>query len=239
MKPAARQLRIEVIDAMTTNETLWFRDGYPFELLQNHLLPQYTRLGRPLKMWSAACSSGQEPYSLAMSVLEYQQKSLSRLPFNCDILATDLSPTMLEKSKLGVYDNLALGRGLSESRKKMFFEPVTDTAQLALAGGVSRFQSSLNTGRMAIKDPVKRMVNFRTHNLLDNYSLLGKFDIIFCRNVLIYFSPESKQKILRQFATALNPKGILFLGASESISGLSEEFTMVRCHPGIYYQKRC
>ncbi len=238
MKPAARQLRIEVIDAMTTNETLWFRDNYPFELLQNHLLPQYMRLGRPLKIWSAACSSGQEPYSLAMSVLEYQQKSLSRLPFNCDILATDLSPTMLEKSKLGVYDNLALGRGLSESRKQRFFDPVTDRAELALAAGGSRFQSSSNTGKMAIKEAVKRMVNFRAHNLLDNYSLLGKFDIIFCRNVLIYFSPESKQKILRQFATVLNSKGILFLGASESISGLSEEFSMVRCHPGIYYQKR-
>ncbi len=237
MKPAARQLRIEVIDAMTTNETLWFRDGYPFTLLQEQLLPQYTRLGRPLKIWSAACSSGQEPYSLAMSVIEYQQKTLNGLSFNCDILATDLSPTMLERSKLGMYDSLALGRGLSENRKRVFFEPVTEKAERAMAGA-NGFHSRALSGQMIIKDHVKRMVNFRPHNLLDNYSLLGKFDIIFCRNVLIYFSPESKQKILRQFAAALNPKGILFLGASESISGLSEEFNMVRCHPGIYYQKR-
>lgn len=237
MKPTARQLRVEVIDAMTTNETLWFRDSYPFELLQNQLLPKYTRLGRPLKIWSAACSSGQEPYSLAMSVLEYQQLKPVSLPLGCSILATDLSPTMLARCKLGLYDSLALGRGLSASRKRQFFDPVVEKEENGLATS-ARFHRSVDAGRMAIKENVKRMVNFRAHNLLENYSLLGKFDIIFCRNVLIYFSPESKQKILRQFAAALNPKGILFLGASESISGLSEEFDMVRCHPGIYYQKR-
>ncbi|QYJ84370.1 MULTISPECIES: CheR family methyltransferase [Shewanella] len=219
MKPTERQLRAEVIDAMTTNETLWFRDRYPFELLGNNLLPEYARLGRPLKIWSAACSSGQEPYSLAMTILEYQQRKPGALPGSATILATDLSPSMLERCKAAEYDNLALGRGLSEERKRQFFEPT-------------------GTGSMVVKANVKRLVNFRAHNLLESYTLLGKFDIIFCRNVLIYFAPEAKAKILRQFAAALNPKGILFLGASESIAGLTDEFDMVRCNPGIYYQKR-
>ncbi len=219
MKPTERQLRTEVIDAMTTNETLWFRDRYPFELLANTILPNYSRLGRPIKIWSAACSSGQEPYSLSMTILEHQQRRPGKLPSGASILATDLSPSMLERCKKAEYDNLALGRGLSEERKRQFFD-------------------TLPSGNMAIKNNVKQLVNFRAHNLLESYTLLGKFDIIFCRNVLIYFSPEAKRKILRQFAAALNPNGILFLGASESIAGLSEEFDMIRCNPGIYYQKR-
>ncbi|ACJ28282.1 Protein-glutamate O-methyltransferase [Shewanella piezotolerans WP3] len=219
MKPTERQLRTEVIDAMTTNETLWFRDRYPFELLANTLLPNYSRLGRPIKIWSAACSSGQEPYSLSMTILEHQQRRPGKLPSGASILATDLSPSMLERCKKAEYDNLALGRGLSDERKRQFFD-------------------TLPSGNMVIKNNVKQLVNFRAHNLLESYTLLGKFDIIFCRNVLIYFSPEAKRKILRQFAAALNPNGILFLGASESIAGLSEEFDMIRCNPGIYYQKR-
>lgn len=219
MKPSERQLRASVIDAMTTNETLWFRDRYPFELLSNTLLPEYSRLGRPLKIWSAACSSGQEPYSLGMTILEYQQKKPGTLPGSASILATDLSPSMLERCKNAEYDNLALGRGLSDERKRQFF-------------------SATDAGTMVVKDNVKKFVNFRAHNLLESYTLLGKFDIIFCRNVLIYFAPEAKAKILRQFAAALNPRGILFLGASESIAGLTEEYEMVRCNPGIYYQKK-
>ena len=219
MKPTERQLRTEVIDAMTTNETLWFRDRYPFELLVDSILPTFSRLGRPVKIWSAACSSGQEPYSLAMSVLEHQQRKPGSLPAGATILATDLSPSMLERCKNAEYDNLALARGLSDERKRQFFD-------------------ALPSGNMVVKANVKRLVSFRAHNLLESYTLLGKFDIIFCRNVLIYFSPEAKRKILRQFAAALNPNGILFLGASESIAGLSDEFDMVRCNPGIYYQKK-
>ncbi|MGM8892075.1 CheR family methyltransferase, partial [Psychrobacter sp. 1Y1] len=191
MKPTERQLRTEVIDAMTTNETLWFRDRYPFELLSSTILPTFSRLGRPVKIWSAACSSGQEPYSLAMTILEHQQRKPGSLPASASILATDLSPSMLERCKNAQYDNLALGRGLSDERKRQFFD-------------------ALPSGNMVVKDNVKRLVNFRAHNLLESYTLLGKFDIIFCRNVLIYFSPEAKRKILRQFAAALNPNGILF-----------------------------
>ncbi|MCL1076604.1 protein-glutamate O-methyltransferase CheR [Parashewanella spongiae] len=219
MEPVERQLRIEAVDAMTTNETLWFRDRYPFELLSKKILPKLCEQNKPIKIWSAACSSGQEPYSIAMSILEHRQHNPVNLNKNISILATDLSKTMLERCQEAEYDSLALARGLSEERKRQFFDP-------------------LPSGNMKVKQNVRSLVSFRSHNLLDSYNLLGKFDIIFCRNVLIYFSPEAKAKILRQYAAALNPKGILFLGASESITGLSDEFDMIRCNPGIYYQKK-
>ena len=219
MEPAERQLRLDAIDAMTTNETLWFRDRYPFELLVKQVLPEMDDKKAPIKIWSAACSSGQEPYSIGMSILEYQQQKPNSFGRGIGITATDLSASMLERCAQAEYDNLALARGLSEDRKRQFFD-------------------ELPSGNMKIKPKVRSLVNFRSHNLLESYNLLGKFDVIFCRNVLIYFSTEAKAKILRQFAAALNPNGILFLGASESITGLTDEFDMVRCNPGIFYRKK-
>ncbi|MGV2990535.1 protein-glutamate O-methyltransferase [Vibrio sp. E150_011] len=211
-----RELRIAAVDAMTTNETLWFRDNYPFTVLSDKLLPEMAAKKRPLKIWSAASSSGQEPYSMAMTVLETQAKRPGMLP-NVSITATDISSTMLDACRLGEYDNLALGRGLSSERRRVFFE-------------------STSSGKMKIKDNAKRLVNFRPQNLMDSYALLGKFDIIFCRNVLIYFSPEMKSQVLNQMARSLNPGGYLLLGASESLTGLTDQFEMVRCNPGIIYK---
>ncbi|MDE1314969.1 protein-glutamate O-methyltransferase [Vibrio aestuarianus] len=211
-----RELRVAAVDAMTTNETLWFRDSYPFTVLAERLLPEVAAKKRPIKIWSAASSSGQEPYSMAMTVLETQQRKLGMLP-SVSITATDISASMLDMCKAGIYDNLALGRGLSPERRKTFFEDAGD-------------------GRMKIKDNVKRLVNFRPQNLMESYALLGKFDIIFCRNVLIYFSPDMKSKVLNQMANNLNPGGYLLLGASESLTGLTDKFDMVRCNPGIIYK---
>ncbi|MBH0071631.1 protein-glutamate O-methyltransferase CheR [Pseudoalteromonas sp. NZS127] len=214
-----RQLRAAVVDAMTTNETLWFRDQYPFELLKTKLFPEFKGLNRPLKIWSAASSSGQEPYSIAMSVAEFQTSSPGVLRMGAQIVATDISNTMLDMCKHAEYDALALARGLSVERRKKFFK-------------------DSGNGMAQVIDPIKKQVNFRHLNLLDSYALLGKFDIIFCRNVLIYFAPEVKAKIIAKFSQALNPKGYLLLGASESMSGLSNDFDMVRCNPGIIYQKK-
>ena len=185
-------------------------------LLENKLFPELDS-GRGVKIWSAASSSGQEPYSIAMTITEYKAAQKSRGNFS--VVGTDISNTMLDLCKNAEYDNLALSRGLSDERRKAFFE-------------------DSGNGMMKVKADIRRIVNYRHMNLLDNYSLMGKFDIIFCRNVLIYFSPEVKAKIIAQFAQALNPKGYLFLGASESMSGLSTEFDMVRCNPGIIYQKK-
>lgn len=214
-----RKLLQSVIDAMTTNETLWFRDNYPFDLLLKSILPELTQKQRKLRIWSAACSSGQEPYSIAMSVLEFQKQRPGALRYGVEIVATDLSAAMLEKCQQGVYDELSLARGLSPQRRQMFFEPHS-------------------SGQMQLKTDVRRMVSFRSLNLLSSYASLGRFDIVFCRNVLIYFSPQIKQKILQQIAAQLQPSGVLFLGASESISGASDMYSMVKCQPGLYYQKK-
>ncbi|MEZ9042290.1 MULTISPECIES: protein-glutamate O-methyltransferase [unclassified Vibrio] len=211
-----RELRVAAVDAMTTNETLWFRDTYPFVVLADKLLPEIAANKRPIKIWSAASSSGQEAYSMAMTILETQARKPGMLP-NVSITATDISASMLDMCRTGAYDNLALGRGLSPERRRTFFEDAGD-------------------GRMKVKDNVKRMVNFRPQNLMDSYALLGKFDIIFCRNVLIYFSPDMKSKVLNQMANSLNPGGYLLLGASESLTGLTDRFEMVRCNPGIIYK---
>ena len=219
LSPVERQLRAAVIDAMTTNETLWFRDDYPFKLLKSKLLPDFANRRTPVKIWSAASSSGQEPYSIAMSVLEYQQSNPGAFPRGVQVIGTDISSTMLEHCKYGHYDSLALARGLSPERKRQFFEDG-------------------DNGMLKIKDEVKKMVNFRPLNLLNSYSLMGRFDIVFCRNVLIYFSPEIKAQIISQIHDTLNEGGYLLLGASESLSGLSDGFNMLRCNPGIIYQKK-
>src|SRR5690606_32579526 len=181
LSPFERQLRSAVIDAMTTNETLWFRDTYPYELLKKQILPELEKTCRTVKIWSAASSSGQEPYSIAMTAMEYQQTRPGAFSLGVNILGTDISNTMLEHCQRGEYDGLALSRGLSPERRSKFFD---DSGH----------------GMMRLKDNVRKHVSFRHLNLLDNYSLLGKFDIIFCRNVLIYFSPEVKARIISQFA---------------------------------------
>lgn len=212
-----RDLKNAVVEAMTTNETLWFRDGYPFEQLSQLLLPELGKKGRPMRIWSAAASSGQEAYSIAMIALEQQIKKPGSLPAGVQIVGTDISLSMIQQCKEGVYDSLALARGLSAERKKMFFEP-------------------LDGQRMRVSERVRKLTTFRYLNLLESYSLLGKFDIIFCRNVLIYFAPEVKAKILNQFATSLAPGGYLILGASESLTGLTDKFEMIRANPGILYR---
>lgn len=219
LSPFERQLRSAVIDAMTTNETLWFRDTYPYELLKKQILPELEKDHRTVKIWSAASSSGQEPYSIAMTGLEYQQLKPSAFSLGVQILGTDISNAMLDHCQKAEYDGLALSRGLSPERRSKFFE---DSGH----------------GMMRVKDTVRKNVSFRHLNLLDSYTLLGKFDIIFCRNVLIYFSPEVKAKIIRQFAQALNPRGYLFLGASESLSSINSDFEMIRCNPGIIYRRK-
>ena len=219
LSPFERQLRSAVIDAMTTNETLWFRDTYPYELLKKQILPELEKTCRTVKIWSAASSSGQEPYSIAMTALEYQQSRPGAFSLGVHVLGTDISNTMLEHCQRAEYDGLALSRGLSPERRTKFFE---DSGK----------------GMMRVKDNVRKNVSFRHLNLLDSYTLLGKFDIIFCRNVLIYFSAEVKAKIISQFSQSLNSRGYLFLGASESLSSLNNDFEMVRCNPGIIYRKK-
>lgn len=214
------QLRNAVINAMTTNETLWFRNSYPFDILQQTLLPKLAALRAPLRIWSAACSSGQEAYSIAISIAEFQAHHRGAFAAGVEILGTDISSDMIKHCENAEYDSLSLARGLSEERKSRFFEP---------GDGFNRSR---------IKPEIRKMVKFRSINLLDSFTNIGKFDVIFCRNVLIYFSPASKQQILQKIAACLPSQGTLFVGASESLSGISTEFTMMRSGPGLYYIKK-
>jgi chemotaxis protein methyltransferase CheR len=206
-----------VVDAMTTNETSWFRDGYPYEILKQNLLPEAFRgKNRSWRIWSAACSSGQEPYSIAMAIDEYLRVNPVLPAPNIQIVATDISPSMLKTAEAGVFDGLAMARGLSDERKRIYFMRQGDD--------------------WAIKNDLRRRVSFRELNLTQNFDALGKFDIVFCRNVLIYFSVDLKRNILDRIARVLQPRGYLVLGGSESISGYTEAFEMARFSDGILYR---
>jgi len=208
-----------VIDAMTTNETLWFRDTYPYTALEQFILPELAKKGKyPVRIWSAACSSGQEPYSIGIVVQEQMAKMIHIDPKQTQIIGTDLSPEMLATCKLGQYDVHALSRGLSAERKSKFFKPTR------------------NPNIMQIDPRVKSMVEFRPMNLLGSYALMGKFDVIFCRNVLIYFSNDVKAEILRKLTMCLNPEGYLILGSTETLVGVADKYEMVRHSPGILYR---
>ncbi|WP_300498397.1 protein-glutamate O-methyltransferase CheR [Marinobacter sp.] len=212
-------LKEVVIDAMTTNETLWFRDNHPFRILQEKLLPEFgdRKSAQSLRIWSAACSTGQEPYSVAMIIEEFRRQRPGRLR-DVKITATDISKSVLEVARRGEYEMIAIGRGLSPERQKQFFTPAMN-------------------GSWQIRPQIKNMVEFRELNLLERY-MLGKFDIVMCRNVLIYFSAELKKDILTRIHATLNPGGYLILGASESLNGLPHLYEMVQCHPGIIYRKK-
>jgi len=214
-------LRELVVDAMTTNETLWFRDTYPFEVLKSRVLPEMlkTGAGQRLRIWSAACSSGQEPYSLSMSIDEYERSNPSQAKTGVQIVATELSGAMLAACKAAEYDSLAIARGLSSDRLQRYFDVKAP-------------------GRWAVKPAIRSRVEFRVQNLLDSYAALGKFDIVFCRNVLIYFSADVKKDILKRIHATLRPGGYLFLGASEALNGLPELYQMVQCSPGVIYKAK-
>ena len=215
-----RKLKEQVIDAMTTNETFWFRDIYPYDHLKNNLFPQLmspnNKMFGPVRIWSAACSSGQEPYSISIMAEEYKLKNMGTLPRPVQIVATDLSTTVLEQARQGEYDKLSVMRGLSNERLDRFFDKVDNNWR--------------------VKPVLRDRIDFRPINLMDSYAGLGKFDIVFCRNVLIYFNGDLKRQILQKIHAALKPQGILYLGSSEGLAGASDLFEMVRCEPGILYK---
>ncbi|WP_077531230.1 CheR family methyltransferase [Vreelandella utahensis] len=219
-KQPRSELRETVIDAMTTNETLWFRDTHPFRILEERLLGEMgaESTSQPLRIWSAACSTGQEPYSIAMVIDEYRRRNPGRLRRPVEIIATDVSKPVVDAAKDGIYELLALGRGLSADRQKQFF-------------------TQLPSGSWQVRKEIRDMVTFREHNLLERFNF-GKFDIVFCRNVLIYFSGDLKQDILIRTHGVLKRGGYLILGASESLNGLNQYYEMVQCRPGIIYRAK-
>lgn len=218
-RPGSSRLKQQVIDAMTTNETLWFRDRHPFEYLQNQLLPELAKRPGDINIWCAACSTGQEPYSISICVEESRRKYFSLTNKNVRILATDISTKVLEIAKRGLYEPLALKRGMSDERLDAYFKHD-------------------NEGAWEIKPEIKRRVDFRPINLKDSFINIGKFDIVFCRNVLIYFSSDLQKQIITNIHRVLNPGGYLFLGGSETPKGLSDLFEIHYYTPGVVYIKK-
>ena len=202
-----------IVEALTTNETSWFRDALPFKALTDHILPESTgRLlpGAPLRIWSAACSTGQEPYSIAMVLRE--QLGTRR----AEITATDLSGEVLDKARAGLYSQLEVNRGLPATLLVKHFTKVGAQWQIA--------------------DDVRSMVRFSKHNLLTAPPAGGPFDIVFLRNVLIYFDVEVKRDILRRLRATMRPGGFLVLGAAETTVGIDDAWTRVQVGRSSIYQ---
>ena len=211
------RLQDRVIDAMTTNETSWFRDGYPFEILRTLILPELAdKQIRGARIWSAACSSGQEPYSISIVIEEFLRTRPGALP-DIQVVATDISPTVLAEAEAGRFDDMTLSRGITEEMKQRYFERDGDYWR--------------------IKASVRRRVVFKKINLKQSFAGLGRFHCIFCRNVLIYFSHEVKRDILQRLAESLYPGGYLFLGSSEAVTGHGERFETVRQPVGHVFRR--
>lgn len=211
----------KIVEAITTHETFWLRDESPFVIVEEELLRKFTaeiEAGKrsKVKIWCTACSTGQEPYSIAMTILEFMRNQRSLKPEHVEILATDISSTVLYLAIAGRYDSLAMSRGLPENFKNRYFEP---------------------DGKVwVVKNDVKKMVRYKKLNLQENFNHIEKQDIIFCRNVLIYFSNDFKKDILRRIGKNLRPNGYLFLGASESIFNFTREYRMLQHSMGLYYE---
>lgn len=209
------RLSSAVTEAMTTNETLFFRDKTPFDELRDTLLPQLLESRKSsgrFRIWCAAASTGQEPYSLAMLLLEAFPQLQS---WKIDIVGTDISTQALARAEEGVYSQFEVQRGLPIQYLMKYFEQVPNGWK--------------------IKTELKRHIQYRSLNLLDNFSHLGQFDLIMCRNVLIYFENDVKKKILDRMSGMLRSDGYLILGAAETVMGITDTFDRFRdCRAAVY-----
>jgi chemotaxis protein methyltransferase CheR len=204
----------EVVQAMTINETYFFRDRFPFDALRESILPELIArrtAQKRLRVWCAAASTGQEPYSISMILDEFGARLAG---WRVDIVATDLSETALAKAKKAVYSQFEVQRGLSTAQLLRYFDQIGDMWQL--------------------KETIRSRVDYRHFNLLGDYAALGNFDLIFCRNVLIYFDPERKADVLNRMTRVLSTGGLLALGASESVMGLNTKLKQSPQHRGYF-----
>jgi chemotaxis protein methyltransferase CheR len=215
---SGRALERRIIDAITTNETLFFRDTAPFELLRHKIVPELIdRRARSgscrISIWSAACSTGQEIYSIAILL-----KELLGDPdrYGVRLMGTDISDHAVARASRGLYNAAEIARGLSDPLRDKYFRCTPEGWQ--------------------IRDEIRAMASFRHFNLMSDLSALGRFDVIFCRNVAIYFSEADKISLFRRIERALQPAGCLVIGAMESLNGLCPQFESKRHLRSVYYQ---
>jgi chemotaxis protein methyltransferase CheR len=222
-KTGGAALRDKIVDAMTTNETLWFRDGHPYTILKEKILPDLLKQvqqgkKKPIRIWSAASSTGQEPYSIAITIKEFCKTQATLSAEDFEIVATDISPSALFLAHAARYDQIAVSRGLDEGIRDKYFR---------------------KNGRVwVLDDSIKKMVTFKKFNLQEAPLSLGSFDVVFLRYVAIYFSNELKMKIFENLARALaQNKGYFIIGAIESLRGLTDSFEMFSHAGGSYYKR--
>ncbi len=210
------KLLVAITEAMTTNESFFFRDDKPFNIFREQTLPQLMALRgdkKQLRIWCAAAATGQEPYSLAMILKEEEAKLAG---WRVEILGTDLSIEVLEKSRVGLYSQFEVQRGLPIKMLMRYFEQVNEMWQI---------------------DPgIRGMVKYQQFNLLDDFRAFGQFDVIFCRNVLIYFDRDTKGDVLSSMSAQLAPDGALYLGGAETVLGITEAFKPMPGLRGVYGQ---
>jgi len=207
-------LIVEVVEAMTTNESFFFRDTKPFDLLRDHVLPpmlEKRAATKKLRIWCAAASSGQEPYSIAIIFNEMAAK----LPgWKIEIVGTDISRDILKKAEKAQYSQFEVQRGMPIQLLLKYFDKVDEN--------------------WTVKPEIKKMVQYKYWNLLEDPKPLGNFDIVFCRNVLIYFDAPTKGKVLETVAKMMPEDGKMFLGGAETVLGVSEKFKPIPGQRGVY-----
>jgi chemotaxis protein methyltransferase CheR len=206
-----------ILEFATNNETSFFRDTRLFTAFEKEILPQFAAkksVTQPLRIWSAACSTGQEPYSISMLIEQY---SSGKPPFKVEILASDYSERALARAHSGKFSQIEVQRGMP--------------AQLLV-----KYFTKNEEDQWQISPALRAPIQFRRFNLLEPFTHFGKFDIVFCRNVLIYQKPESKKEIIARIAKMLVPGGYLILGGAENLIGLSDEFTQLSILGAVVYQ---
>jgi chemotaxis protein methyltransferase CheR len=203
----------DIVEAMTTNETSFFRDTKPFDQFRDIIIPHLlkTRSSKKVRIWCAAASTGQEPYSLAMVIKEMGAKLAG---WNFEIVGTDISTEVLDLAKKGEYSQFEVQRGLPIQLLVKYFEQKGD--------------------KWAVKPELKSMIQYKYFNLLDSMAPLGKFDIIFCRNVLIYFDREMKAKVLENMSGLIPDDGFVILGGAETVLGITESLKLMENTRGLY-----
>lgn len=212
----------DIIDQITTNETLFFRDHSPFEMLKYKILPDmidrkqrnaFSRLPISIRVWSAGCSTGQEVYSIAIALKEILE---NMAPYNISILGTDISRSAIARASSGTYSQLEIERGMGAERLSTCFTRDGDVWK--------------------IRDAIRSMATFRTMNLMQPFTDMGKFDMVFCRNVAIYFTVEDRKKLFQKIEKALLDEGVLIIGSTESLTGIAPRFAPRRYLKSVFYQ---
>ena len=214
------KLRDQIVDAITTNETLWFRDEHPYLILRDIFLPECANRIKmnsqeKIRIWSAACSTGQEPYSIAITIHEFCRGQLTVNPDQFEIIATDISPSALMIAQAGRYNTFTMRRGMNDELRNRYFQKQDET--------------------WILDDTIKNMVTFKQFNLQDNFNTLGHFDIVFLRYVAIYFADQFKKALFSRVAQLFGKTGSMVIGATETLFSISNDFENHTYAGGKYY----